>query len=70
MTIAVDLGRKATKQTITPFLQGLPLNCLLAGALTIFPLEIFHEFLLSADFFQNQLFQKNLSGIPTECQTD
>ena len=30
---------------------------------------IFHSFLLSADFFQNQLFWKNLSGIPSECQT-
>ena len=26
-------------------------------------------FLSSADFFQNQLFQKTLSGIPPECQT-
>ena len=25
--------------------------------------------LLSADFFQNQLFRKIISGIPTECQT-
>ena len=30
---------------------------------------IFHVFLLSADFFQNQLFRKILSGIPSECQT-
>ena len=29
----------------------------------------FSCFLLSAAFFQNQLFQKILSGIPTECQT-
>ena len=29
-----------------------------------------HAFLLSADFFQNQFFQKILSGIPSECQTD
>ena len=34
------------------------------------PLEIVHAFLSSADFFQNQLFQKILSGIPSECQTD
>ena len=34
------------------------------------PSEIFHSFLSSADFFQNQLFRKNLSGIPSECQTD
>ena len=27
-----------------------------------------HAFLSSADFFQNQLFQKTLSGIPSECQ--
>ena len=28
-------------------------------------------FLLTADFFQNQLFRKILSGIiPSECQTD
>ena len=30
---------------------------------------IFHAFLSSADFLQNQLFQKILSGIPSECQT-
>ena len=30
---------------------------------------IFHAFLSSADFFQNQLFGKILSGIPLECQT-
>ena len=27
------------------------------------------DFLLSADIFQNQLFQKILSGTPSECQT-
>ena len=27
------------------------------------------NFLSSADFFQNQLFKKILSGIPSECQT-
>ena len=30
------------------------------------PLEIFHTFLSSADFFQNHLFRKILSGIPSE----
>ena len=30
---------------------------------------IFQAFLLFADFFQNQLFLKTLSGIPSECQT-
>ena len=30
---------------------------------------IFHDFLSSADFFQNQFFLKILSGIPPECQT-
>ena len=30
---------------------------------------IFHAFLLYADFFQNQLFQKILSGIPPACQS-
>ena len=31
---------------------------------------ILHAFLLSNDFFfQNQLFQKLISGIPSECQT-
>ena len=30
---------------------------------------ILHAFLSSADFFQNQLFRKILSGIPSECQT-
>ena len=35
------------------------------------PWEIFHVFFLSsAYFFQNQLFQKILSRIPSECQTD
>ena len=29
---------------------------------------IFRAFLSSADFFQNQLFRKILSGIPSECQ--
>ena len=28
-----------------------------------------HAFLSSAEFFQNQLFRKILSGIPSECQT-
>ena len=30
---------------------------------------ILHAFLSSADFFQNQCFKKNLTGIPSECQT-
>ena len=30
---------------------------------------ILHALLSSANFFQNQLFQKILSGIPSECQT-
>ena len=30
---------------------------------------IFHAFLLSADFFQNQLFRKILFTTPSECQT-
>ena len=30
---------------------------------------IFMLFLSSADFFQNQLFQKKLSGMQSECQT-
>ena len=33
-------------------------------------LEIFHAFLLPANCFQNQLFRKILSGIPSEFQTD
>ena len=33
------------------------------------PWEICHAFLLSADFFQNQLFRKILSGIPSGWQT-
>ena len=32
------------------------------------PRVIFHAFLSSADLFQNQLFGKILSGIPSECQ--
>ena len=31
-------------------------------------LVILHAFLLSADLFQNQLFRKILSGIPSVCQ--
>ena len=39
--------------------------------LTLSPLGNFSCFFLSsADFFQNQLFRKILSGIPSECQTD
>ena len=30
---------------------------------------IVHAILSSADFFQNQLFRKIISGIPPECQT-
>ena len=30
----------------------------------------FRAFLLSADFFQNQLFPNIILGIPSECQTD
>ena len=33
------------------------------------PLVIFHAILWSADFLQNQLFRKILTGIPSECQT-
>ena len=31
--------------------------------------EIFHDFLSSTDFFQNQLFRKIISGLPSECKT-
>ena len=31
-------------------------------------LDNFHDFTLSADFFQYQLFRKIISGIPSECQ--
>ena len=34
------------------------------------PGKFFHAFLSSADFFQNQVFRKIISGIPSECQTD
>ena len=37
--------------------------------LTLCMLGNFACFLSSADFFQNQLFRKILSGIPSECQT-
>ena len=37
-----------------------------ALALLNLPWDIFHAFLSSADFFQNQIFQRNLSGIPSE----
>ena len=42
--------------------------CLTLKINSLAPWEIFRAFLLSADFFQNQLFQKILSGIPSECQ--
>ena len=58
MTIAVDLGRKATKTNKKTLLV------LFASKV------ILHAFLSSADFFQNQLFQKILSRMPSECQTD
>ena len=32
--------------------------------------EILHASLSSADFFQNQVFQEIVSGIPSECRTD
>ena len=32
--------------------------------------EIVHAFLSSADFFSKSTFQKIISGIPSECQTD
>ena len=34
------------------------------------PWEIFHVFSCLLIFFQNQLFRKILSGIPSECQPD
>ena len=34
------------------------------------PNIILNAFVLSTDFFQNKLFRKNISGIPSECQTD
>ena len=34
------------------------------------PWDILHAFLLSADFIQNQLFRKILSGIPSEYHSD
>ena len=34
------------------------------------PGKFFMLFLSSADFFQNQLFRKILSEVPSECQTD
>ena len=34
------------------------------------PGEIFHAFLSVAEFFQNHFFQKILSGIPSEYETD
>ena len=50
---------------------GISLNHPLAlRMLTLCPLGKFSCFLSSADFFQNQLFRKILSGIPSECQTD
>ena len=36
--------------------------------LTLCMLVILLSFLSSADFFQNQLVPKNLSGIPSKCQ--
>ena len=52
-------------------------DCLLPGVrkeglfdINSLPPGKFFMFLLSADSFQNQLFPKVLSGIPSECQTD
>ena len=46
------------------YLALLPFFCLTIHAI------FSYSFLLSADFFfQNQLFRKILSGIPSECQT-
>ena len=39
-------------------------GCFICDLLT---LCLLHAFLLSADFFQNQLFRNILSGIPSEC---
>ena len=39
-------------------------------SLTLCMLGIFLTFLSSADFFSKLIFKKNLSGIPSECQTD
>ena len=45
------------------------MSCDHLDSLTLCMLGNFSCFLLSADFFQNQLFRKILSGIPSECQT-
>ena len=42
-----------------------PFNSLPTGEYWV----ILHVFLLSADFFQNQLFRKIILGLPSECQT-
>ena len=47
----------------SPFMTHMIINSLPPG-------KFFHTFLLSADFFQNELFQKILSGIPYQCHTD
>ena len=52
------------------FLTYLETGEIRASNQLVAPSEIFHVFFSTADFFQNQLFRKILSGIPSGCQTD
>ena len=54
---------KCYQQTINVVTSRVRVN-------SFFPFIIFDAFLSSADFFQNQLFRKILSGITSECHTD
>ena len=53
-------GCRRTLHNVSQKAQESLTHCLLGN---------FSCFLSSADFFQNQLFEKFLSGIPSECQT-
>ena len=68
-----DAKKFARKQsfplTCDKKIAGFQLNQGVCYLLFVLYWVILHAFLSSADFFQNQLFQKILSGIPSECQT-
>ena len=53
---------------VQKYVLGWP--CAASLVIPLSPMEFFHAFLSSADFEKNQLFWKDLSGIPSECQTD
>ena len=63
------LNYPARKESRTKIIKVILVVTLSVGGLTLCLLGIFSLFMSSADFFQNQLFHKILSGIPSEWQT-